>query len=367
MTRIVFTSDAHEQSGARRVDSFFGMEQIVSHAIKIKADAVVGAGDMMDKQRNRSAVATHMYRQITRLEKKGIPYLYLEGQHDADDPPWASAHPNAKLLHRELVVIGKYKLYGLSFQPFGVLQEELAKVPKCDVLVAHQGWTEWMGEETNPQGDFAQVTNAKMVVTGDYHKHVSAVVDNADGKKMKVFSPGCTYQKAINEPSQHGFWVLNDDGTMESVKLKSRPFIDSDIIRTTEEADAFVAKLPGLIRAAKKTAGAQELPEGIHTPLVRVNYSKRLGDIVRRVEKAANEEAMLFWKILPSDDDEDTADRASVIKTKKGETLTPMTALPKFLDKTKEPEVYGLLKATLDSPDKAKSFADWRTEFLRKE
>ena len=70
----VMFGDSHLQESAWasskiQGDSMYSLEQIFSYAIRNKAKAVVGAGDLIDKQRNRAGPINYFHTQIDRLEE----------------------------------------------------------------------------------------------------------------------------------------------------------------------------------------------------------------------------------------------------------------------------------------------------------
>lgn len=346
-------------------DSFFALEQIIDYAISNRVSWVIGAGDLIDKQRNRSAPITFFHQQLDKLADANIKFGYIQGQHDFDDPPWLSGHRNAHHLHAKPVHIGDVCVTGLDYQPIGKLQEELANLrqTKPDMLIAHQVWASWMGDIALPQGDFGQIPVVRSLFTGDLHQQRQENVRGADGQRLAVYSPGCTYQKAINEPSQHFFYVMRSDGTLAMRPLRSRPCIDWSVMVTTEDLDKFVAEVRSELTNAAAKAG--RLPVELTRPLLRVTYSPRLVDTVRRVSRAVEDRAILFWKELQP---EERVQKQAAAKLSKGDAVTPLSELPQVVDADADPEVFQLLQSLLETttPDQAKKrLADWRADYLK--
>jgi predicted phosphodiesterase len=363
----VLFGDAHLQTGWRMQDSFSALEQIVAYAIRKKVEWVIGAGDLIDKQRNRSAPITFFHQQLDRLADKKIKFGYIQGQHDYDEPPWLSGHRNAIHLNRTEFEMGDFRGYGLDYQPTGKLQEELEALGNThgvDLLIAHQVWSRWMGDIALPQGDFEQIPLVTNVFTGDLHQFKLERCKGADGQKMTICSPGCTYQKAINEPSEHFFVTFDDDGVMRQHRLKSRPFIDWPVMVTTEDLDKFAAEIGTELEAAQQKSASAGLFEELGRPLLRVTYAAKLTDAVRRVEKIVNGAAILYWKELPP---EEKAKAQVDVKIGKGDAVTPLSELANEVNAEEEPELFQLLQQLLETQtvDQAKqSLAKWRTEYL---
>lgn len=364
----VLFGDSHLQTGWRMADSFYALRQIVDYAVAKKVDWVIGAGDLIDKQRNRSAPITYFHQQLDRLADKKIKFGYIQGQHDYDEPPWLSGHRNAIHLNKTEFELGEdFRGYGLDYQPAGKLQEELEALStthSVDLLVAHQVWSNWMGDIALPQGDFEQIPLVTNVFTGDLHQSKLEKHKGADGQKMLVCSPGCTYQKAVNEPNQHHFVTFDDDGVMRQHKLKSRKFIDWPVMVTTEDLDAFVAEIESELEAAQQKAENDGLPTELHRPMLRITYAARLQDSVRRVEKVVGDRAILYWKEIPPE--EKTTTQVGV-KVGKGDAVTPLSELANEVNAEEEPELFQLLQQLLETQtvDQAKqSLAKWRADFL---
>jgi len=367
----VMFGDSHLQESAWasskiQGDSMYSLEQIFSYAIRNKAKAVVGAGDLIDKQRNRAGPINYFHTQIDRLEEAGVPFWFIEGQHDMDDPPWLSGHRWAKHMHKEEVQLGNFKLYGLNYLAFGELQEALDNVPDdTDMLVCHQTWGDWMGDIASPQGDFSQVPVVKLLFSGDFHKFVLEKAKGKDGQKIIVCSPGSTCMQEINEPPEKYFIAFMDDGTFQRVKLKTRRMIDWPVMNRPEELNAFPEQIEGELASAAQKAAGLELPDNLTTPLLRVTYSNRLEDAVRRVEKVVAGRAHLFFKELPP---EEKLAKMSIAKKEKGEAVTPLTELPKEVDQEKEPDVFSVVQRLLTTAQAGGNPKDellkWRSEYL---
>ena len=358
---VNLTADAHLRD--RRGDEFFAFEQIVDEAIKDKAP-LIAAGDMLDRQSNRAKVIAFFCRQLDRLEEAGLPFYYIEGQHDLDDPPWFSAHRAAEHIHRKKIEIGDWVIYGLNWQPFGKLQEELAEIPKdVNLLICHQVWADWMGSVTSPQGEFAQIPgHVTHVFTGDLHEWKLERCKNADGKKMIVCSPGATTQQKIDEPYEHFFAKLHPGGQFLQTRLRSRAMIDWSIMSRTEDVDAFVAEIDAELSVAEQRAAKLDLPKELAKPYLRYTYSARLGDVVRRVEKAVKDRAILFPKeTIP---EEKVVEYEKVKKAVKGEAVTPLSVLGQEVNKDENPAVYELVEKVLSATDPEQAFAAWRSDYM---
>lgn len=260
---VVIFADAHVQDRAwvKRPmvgDSFWALFQVVSYAIDVGASAVIGAGDLLDQQRNRSAPVTFWYRQLSRLQAASIPFFYLEGQHDLDSPAWLSGHHHAKPLHRRLVSIDGHSFYGINFCQPDVLKRELASVPsRADVLVCHQAWSEWLGHAGH--ASFQDVPKSvKWLFTGDFH---ACRIENFGS--LTVCSPGSLAMQSLSEPPSKFFFVF-DKGHVHKRRIRSRPF---GRLRF-KDLSSTVKRLKDVVSRMSKCASI--LPEQVRVPLVVV-------------------------------------------------------------------------------------------------
>lgn len=354
-------SDTHQRP---RPDEEFAFTQLVDAALRHKVKYVLLAGDNFDRQSNRSRTVSFACRQIERLRQAGIDFVYIQGQHDADDPPWFSAINGTIHLHRRTVEYEEFVIYGLDWQPSGKLQEELNEIPPdVNFLIGHQVWGDWMGSITSPQGTFNQIPgHVRFVHTGDLHMWKLEHRPNADDEKMTVLSTGATTQHATDEPEEHYYALFYPDGKFERHAIKSRLVVDCGLMSRTEDTDRLIGELEPMLAAAAQKAAALGFPDGMERPYLRVTFSSKLTDVVRRVEKVVGDRAILqFRQRVPEDKQEAYAKAKSVAK---GVAVTAAAVLKDEVDKEEQPAVYELCERMLAASDKPAEFAKWRFEFL---
>lgn len=363
---ILSFSDAHVK---RRPDEPYALKQITDIAIANKVEAVIGAGDLIDRQTNRAEPISVFMREIDRLEKAKIPFWYTQGQHDWDNPPWLSAHRWAKHLHKQTVELGPFVVYGLDWLPYGELQNELAKIPEeCNLLVAHQVWGDWMGDVAAPQGSFAQIPGQiATLITGDLHKNIVERHKNAGGETLLTISTGATTQQKIDEPSEHFCCLLGTDSKgkirPDMRKLRSRPFYE-EMLNTAQELDNFVAHVPQLL--AELVAANDDLPDNVRNPTICIRYGHKIPDAVGRIEKAVGDRAFLNFKpIMPEEKLAQARERKLAVR---GAAVTPLAMLPRRVNKDKQPLTYAcaerLLRAQESGQDVDDELRRWWTEQL---
>lgn len=354
-------ADAHLR--ADKPDTYFAFTQIVSAAIRSNVNAVVGLGDLIDRQTNRASPIVFLSKQLARLKKAGIPFFYVQGNHDFDSVPWLSVSDNAIHIHKKKFQVGPYVAYGLDYQPILRLQDELAEVPgDVTLLFCHQTWGDWMGDVAHPQGEFVQIPgHVEVVVSGDLHQTRFDDRQNADGGRLLAVSPGATCAQKINEPHTHHYVLINGKGACVREALKSRVFIDWTAMHSAADLDAFVAGVNDVLCKAEQAAAASDYPADMAKPYLSYTYSCRLLDAVRRVEKAVAGRAILYERELPP---EEKVEASKAARLARGVAVTPLTVLPQELNQDEEPEAYSLVTRLLNATDKKAELARWRTEML---
>ena len=376
MAKVLIFADSHAQRGAWADypiydDALWALRQIAQLVIDEGVSVVIGCGDLLDKIVNRAGPPAMLADFDNRLG--GVPFYFVQGQHERDDPPWLSLTRAEHIHGRTITLHDNRKVYGLDCLGPAALAESLAGIPAdTDILVAHQMWAEWMGNIARPQGRLADVPNVSAVWTGDWHDHRLEAITAADGRALLVLSPGATCKQAIDEPDRHGVVIYDTTkppGQLDAYRciwLHSRPVVRVGPIMTEEEAEATVAGVVGLAADAVLAFAKEveqtglEPPAGLFEPLIRLEYSSAFADLPSRVEAAfARDEvtAHLFPKVIRGE--QSAAVQASTAPT----SLTE--ALPLVLDVAGEPEAHELAASLLAAGDEYESALNsWRKAYL---
>jgi len=363
----VFFADSHIQERiwshrAIEGDAYHSFRQIVDYAID-RAVPLIGAGDLIDRQRNTSDPIVFINKHMDRLESVSCPFMFVQGQHELQDRPWFNTHRSPRHIHGKLVELGDFLIYGLDFQPAGNLQQALDRIPKgADILVAHQVWGDFMGDIAKPQGGFHDVPEVSMVFTGDYHQREERELRGKDGQAMKVVSPGSTCLQAINEPADKYFYVLYDDGEFEAVRLKTRPVVESGNLLSGSDLEDFIERWSSL--SDELSAKADELPSEIAKPLLRVTYSYRLEGAQRRIQNVVGHDAHIFWKELPPERLDVSERRQRREQTGKPHTTTLAGRLDDYLEEVGKPAISADCHRLLQAEDVDAELRRMREEAL---
>jgi len=311
-------------------DSYYSLKQIVDHAIEHEVQAVVGAGDLIDKTINNSDPIVFLNQQLDRLQKKEIRCLYVQGQHEMQDRPWLSGHAWPEHMSGLQVTIDTVCMFGLDFHHSPQLQIALNAIPEgTHLLVAHQVWGEFMGSVAAPQGGMSDVPMVGTVFTGDYHVRKEIETRGKDGQKLRVISPGSTCMQSIDEPWKKFFYVVYDDYTWKKVRLKTRHRVDWHVSAAADVDNLLQTVDTELTRIADETAGYDER---VRKPIYWVEYPHKLGEHRGRIVKAIGDRAFIFWKEVPPEPPPEVVARRKEAQAK-GErrAATLLTELPGYL------------------------------------
>ena len=348
-------------------DSYFAWEQIVNIAIREEVEVVILAGDILDKQINGSEPIGKLQEGIEKLGAAGIKTLFIQGQHEYQEVPWASLSKHAIHLHRNCVDVNDYTVVGIDFQAKERLQDELSYVtetlkaaPDNTILVMHQVWEEWMGERALPQGKLEDVKNwlpgLRLLITGDLHE------SRLHHDPLTVLSPGSTCMQAISEPEDKFVYLLRNRGRqlVEVVKepLLKRPFIDWPRMETVADIEDCIREYYTVYEDQQAHAEQHSIPEGIRTPLVRFQYDHSLSGDMNRLEKLAGDSGHIFWK----EHSPQTSEEQETIAA--GNNVT-MESLLKSVECSKD--VRQLAERLLTDGDPSEELRRWHKEKLTNE
>jgi|TARA_R110000824_G_scaffold304281_4_gene492099 DNA repair exonuclease SbcCD nuclease subunit len=350
-------------------DSYYAWEQVQEEAIRSGVSFVILAGDLLDRQINGSEPIIKLQRGIEKLGEHDIKTLFIQGQHEYQEFPWASLSKHAHHLAFAGVEIGPFWVEGIDYQSKETFERELGECSEMgdqDILVMHQVWLDWMGERALPQGSFQHVRDLapglKTLITGDLHESRLEWFDN---KSLQLLSPGSTCMQSVAEPLQKYMYYLSegDDGLpeFERIELKSRPFVRWEKkLETPEDVNDVLGKIEDEFARVFDYADANELPEEICAPIFHFTYSHKIADEMRRIEKLLGDRAHLFWKEIPPVAVDDTYTEAF----EAGVSATMADMLREEVDDEK---IRHLSERMLAAPDIFEELVRWQKEQLTNE
>lgn len=343
-------------------DSYHSFEQIINYAAGHGIDTIIGAGDLIDRQQNRSAPIVQLGECLQRIANHGCTLLYIQGQHELEQRPWLAGFPATGHIHRFPVDVGPFRLYGIDYQSAATLQEELSNIPPdIDILIAHQTWTDFMGEKAATQGLLSDIPTVSQCFTGDFHQCVQVDIRGASGQALHVISPGSTCMQSIDEPPEKYFFVLHDDGSWEAIQLETRRVIESPLLGNLGAVDNFLDELPSRIEV--ETADVSEV---IRKPLLWVKYTHEMAEAVRtRVPKLVGEKAFLFWKEKPPEAVEAVERRRETVARGEAKASTLESELHTYLQDHQQADLEEDIRRLLGSPDPAETLRQLREAALK--
>jgi hypothetical protein len=343
---------------AIREDSFRSFEQLVDKAIELDVH-LIGAGDLIDKQRNTSAPIVFLMAQMERLAEHGSNLYFIQGQHEMQAQPWLDAGGAGIHIHgRHVKLLGGMSIYGIDFHPHGQLAAEIEKIPQgVDLLVTHQVWGEFMGTNVvSPQGMLCDLPeHVGHVLTGDFHETHVKEVRNSGGNMMTVLSPGSTCLQSIAEPPEKHYFIAMSDGTFERHTLFTRPVIDWPVMTMAEDLDLFAEQIDDVL--AEKSGGP-------FPPLLRVKYAAHLADTVHRVTRLVGDAEFIFFKEIPPEKKDAAARRARREESGERHASTLESELSDYLADREEGHLEDVIRRLLEAPDPAAEMTLIRNEML---
>jgi len=299
---FVFCADTHLADGAWTTrpaiygDSYYSFCQIVDYCIEHDLPLILG-GDVLEKKSNAARPIAKLCECLSRMQSRGVPVYYIQGNHEYDrNAPWLSVHPWPIHMHEARFEIANFWVCGFDWLPRGEIQNALTRVPEnIDILVTHQVWKDLMGNVGRPECELTDVHHAQTVLAGDFHVTKTVTSVNAQGRPIKMLSPGSTCMQDISEAADKFFFVVGREPATGEISfmpipLKTRKFL-SYVVKDQETMDTLCA---GGISADIAKSLDSSLPLEINKPLVRVKFDKRLPDAHLRISTAVGDAAHLF-------------------------------------------------------------------------
>lgn len=292
----VFTADNHlrPRAWARHADlcgdAEYSFRQVVEYCVANRLP-LLQLGDLFDSAYpDAGSVAVYMS-SVEAMQRAGCDVYYIEGNHDKSATPWASLHRWARLVDSPFRIAGR-RFTGFSFTRDVADAETLRNlIGDAEVVLAHQSWKELQGIGS-VDGTLADQRSC-VVLTGDYHVCCKVTIDGRGGP-VTIYSPGSTAMQAINEAPDKYLCVLNDDLSVTTVPLTTRPVLRF-VCDTQESLDDCCSVVRDQILAAEASIVA---PASIKKPIVHVKYRDSLPDACARISAAVGGHAFLFPQVV---------------------------------------------------------------------
>ena len=376
--KILVTSDLHlsERIWKHRPiegDSSYSWLQIQNAASEHNVDVVILAGDLLDKRKNSSASVTRLLQGLSKITSKNIPVIFNQGQHEMQDIPWCLADGNPLVRWVESPSFQHEFLHGVFLEGFDFKDKEncQAKLKEInsrssDILVCHQVWEDFMGVECKPQAKFADVTQASILITGDYHE---AICQEYDG--LTVISPGSTHLRSIAEPVDKSFYLLElfvdgDDFEFQAqaVPLKTRRLFEVDA--TSKDIHQITPIVEGHLDICRDYAVEHDLPSDIRKPIFRLTYDKAKPEVAADVAHLFGTDCHLFYKVV-SEDREETDEFKLRNHTEASDRVSMVNCLDEYLNANSTPEAYKLALKLLGTGEPEEVLSAWVKEQINED
>lgn len=306
---FVFTADLHLEDGAWTTrpgiygDAYYSFAQIVDYCIKNRLPLILG-GDVLEKKSNAARPIAKLCEGLSEMQQAEVPVYYIQGNHEYDrNAPWLSVHSWPQHIHRQIVEIHGYTVYGLDWLPKGEIQAAFKEVPSgTHILITHQVWEDFMKGVGRTECAITDVHNVRTILAGDFHVTTQIEGVNADGLRTEMLSPGSICMQDLGECPSKWFFVINGkpDGGFEFERknLETRPFA-SLVVNDQEYLDQLCAG--GLAQEvevlnAQISDGARH--SGIDKAILRVKFNKALPDAFLRLTTAIGDACHLFCEAL---------------------------------------------------------------------
>jgi len=368
---FVFSADLHLEDGAWSTkpgiygDAYYSFAQIIDYCIAHRLPLILG-GDVLEKKQNLARPIAKLCEGLSRMQAAQLNVYYIQGNHEYDrNAPWLSIHPWPIHLHNISADFGatSISVRGLDWLPRGEIQAAFQAVPEdTDILVTHQVWKDFMGEIGRTECELTDVHHVQTVLAGDFHVTKVAEGVNAQGKSIKMLSPGSTAMQDMGEQPAKFFFVIsahNGEIIFEDKPLKTRGTL-SYVVKDVELLDELCAgrlarEIEKLISDSKSAGHHHD----IHKPLVRVKFDKRLPDAFLRITTVVSDSAHLFCEALT----DKMAPRQSQNRDSVKNDL--LSALSDLIGD--DNESYKLASALLTADDPAKELEAQFSKFMNEE
>jgi len=288
-------------------DAYVSLGQVVDIAIKYNVP-LVAAGDLFDKRRPSPLAVSFAHSEMHRMRDAGLPVYFVTGQHcrtpdtNAATPvEWLCTDGIAWPTHvdRQVFKLGDFLCYGLDWRSPSELQPEFENIPTdVSMLVMHQIIEELRsGNMILPEMSLTETpSNVSTVYSGDWHVCGQRCATRDDGTVVWGLSSGSLAMQDVTEPPEKFVYLLMSDGSTESVRLRTRPFL-SITIRSEDELDEITATLASDVERLAATPGISEI---IRKPLIAVAHSSDVPSVMRRLRSMIGDDAFIRFRPLPN-------------------------------------------------------------------
>ena len=286
---------------------------------------MIGAGDLIDVRRPEPYVIGKLRDSLDNLQSCGIPFYYIQGQHELDrDNPWLQAvHPHTTHINKSTIELRGVKIYGLDWTAVDNLSAEIKAIPSdTDVFVCHQVWHEFMGDMA-------------------YEGHL------ADAAAF-VISPGSTNMRKITEPAKKYYYVLYDNMFWESYLIPTRYVLRYEVYTALDLENVAADIEVQLSTVVRKHNEDNNLPPNLCKPIVHVKYSDDVVDTWSCLNSVCDGVAHIFYKVITAQVEEAMSEAQREVQALV--SAGPTECLKVLLDEESELYKFGLALLQSENP-----------------
>ena len=308
-------------------DSYKALDSVVDLILSQPKEGktLIIAGDIFNGCKADGMTLDAFTNAIDRLHEQNIKVLFIQGNHDRNVIP-IPAVQGCVHIHKKLVNIDGYKIYGLDWLPREQLHEELKQIPECDILVMHSAFQHLFGFADAYDLTLEDIPgHVRNIVTG--HIHV-ADITKFRGEGSCV-SPGPTHPCNITESDTKGIYSTSPGSApiFAFNPIPSRP-----ILRLTLSGEAAVGSVSSQLN---------ELKGNEYRPLVEIKYPLALREqvtalVAKHSDKVFFLEASRFGKLNLKEGERMTYERATL-----------ESSLPHLVNPETDTELYNFLHGML--------------------
>jgi hypothetical protein len=313
---------------------------------------MIGAGDLIDVRRPEPYVIGKLRDSLDNLQSCGIPFYYIQGQHELDrDNPWLQAvHPHTTHINKSTIELRGVKIYGLDWTAVDNLSAEIKAIPSdTDVFVCHQVWHEFMGDMAY-EGHLADA-DVEHIFTGDFHENSEIFADpysSGDSKSAFVISPGSTNMRKITEPAKKYYYVLYDNMFWESYLIPTRYVLRYEVYTALDLENVAADIEVQLSTVVRKHNEDNNLPPNLCKPIVHVKYSDDVVDTWSCLNSVCDGVAHIFYKVITAQVEEAMSEAQREVQALV--SAGPTECLKVLLDEESELYKFGLALLQSENP-----------------
>lgn len=266
---IIFAADLHLRMAIWSKhpditgDHAIAWRELVRAVVTRPGSSLILGGDIFHNTSPSGEVENLFRMGMDIMLNKGHKVYFIPGNHDDEAVPRPTLFGAERLEDGVVVDVDGVSVAAVNYHRVTeVLQQALADVPPCDLLIMHTAFRHTLGfadmwqctEEDVPE-------HVGAVLVGHIHKHV---------EKGKVYSPGsiCVNSIAEIDPEDHGYYLVEKD-KIEWHRLEGRLFKSIELSEETV----------GLLNSWARQ-------KGVLPPVVNVSFPRtkedEVDDLIRR-------------------------------------------------------------------------------------